>query len=109
MAFDQREWADVMTDSATVFAATNRDAYGTQSTVTVGATYLGHVSFTPTRMLTDQGEEVVSHAQFIVAGVVTNASFGDRVVLSDGRSYKVIGIRTYHDEDGPHHTTLALQ
>lgn len=107
--FDQREWSDVMTDTATVFAATTRDAYGTQASVIVGAIYNGHASFTPTRMLTDNGEEVTSHAQFIVAGVVENASFGDRVVLSNGRSYKVIGIRTYHDEDGPHHTTLALQ
>lgn len=109
MAFDTREWAEIMTDTATVYAASTRDAYGTQSTVATGAVYSGHVSFMPTRMLTDDGEEITSRAQFIVAGIVTAASFGDRVTLSNGRSYKVIGIRTYHDEDGPHHTTLALQ
>lgn len=98
------DWLDMMPTTATFANPSTFDVYGKPSVGTT-VSFKCHISqnqkqtFTPEGVVVLQGGSLQMDAVYAVDQKA-------KLTLPDGSTPKILSVKTFYDENGPHHTTL---
>lgn len=96
------DWEDMMPDTMLHYEYVSADGYG-KPTFGSPATLTCRLTYEPTVVLNDQGEEVTSSAQAWISSVGTTIDPRDKFETSFGDRLYVLTVSRIQDEAGVHH------
>lgn len=103
----EREFAELFSETVTVFPPASVDMYGKRSFSASGTTASAHyVSETVLRHDPD-GRDIVEVGRFYLYGQV-NVDTDYRLVLDDGSEPPILAVDFPHDQHGWHHTVIRV-
>lgn len=107
MSFEA-EFLTMMPSTMSVYAFVSFDTYGDPSYSTSAATYRCYMEYTPTLIVDQLGEEVVSKA---IAYIASTEALNELslYVLPDGSTGIVQSISQNWDDDGIHHNVVNFR
>ena len=105
-------WADDMTDTVTVYAASSVNNYGAASIAADGTNYAARVVSTIGKTRDEQGQQVVEGGKLYILGDAT-INVGDRLDLPEySQDPRITGVRkVYYSANGTrtiHHTEVTF-
>lgn len=100
------DFAEMMSETITLYPASTIDAYGKQS-YGAGVTYQARLVYEQKILRDSEGREIVQQGRAIIYGVATG-SVKDRLQLPDGTRPLITSFDTVRDEDGDHHSVIGF-
>lgn len=101
------DWLDLMPTTATYANPTGYDVYGKPSAGTA-VTFRCHISRNQKQVFTPDGVTILQGGTIQMDGIY---DIGEEAILTlpDGSTPKILSVKTFFDENGPHHTSVDFE
>lgn len=100
-------YADLFSESVTLYPPASVDAYGKRTFAASGVTVAAHYVAEEALLRSEDGRDVIVKGTFYLYGTPTVTN-DYRLVLDDGTEPIIISVDTPHDENGAHHTVIKV-